>query len=205
MTRSEQTSPAPRGSETFSDELDKHPLTSLGPAFAQPWRQQHPAGLRTVPKVTDSLHALEVSLSEQTLADRDEIHPPIPRGIIVPTWTADQLRLIAANDDLFVAPFRLDGVTTGTPTQTWALVVRGNVYVRAASGPSSRWYQAAVSQGAGQIRVAGQYIDVTFEAAGDADEKAIDDAYEAKYPGSSAVPIMQGDGPKAAAVRIQPR
>ena len=30
-------------------------------------------------------------------------------------------------------------------------------------------------------------------------------ADEAKYPGSSAVPVMQADGPKAAAVRIAPR
>ena len=47
-------------------------------------------------------------------------------------------------------------------------------------------------------------VDVAFEPAGTDDEAAIDAAYEAKYPGSSAVPIMQGDGPKAAAVRISP-
>lgn len=47
--------------------------------------------------------------------------------------------------------------------------------------------------------------DVTFEPSGDADAASIDAAYEAKYPGSSAVPIMQADGPKAAAVRIAPR
>ncbi len=33
----------------------------------------------------------------------------------------------------------------------------------------------------------------------------IDAAYEAKYSGSSAVPIIQGDGPKSATVRISPR
>jgi Uncharacterized protein conserved in bacteria (DUF2255) len=51
-------------------------------------------------------------------------------------WPADQLKAIAENDDLFVSPFREDGVTHGTPTQTWALVVGGNVYVRAALAPS---------------------------------------------------------------------
>jgi hypothetical protein len=34
---------------------------------------------------------------------------------------------------------------------------------------------------------------------------AIDAGYEAKYPGSTAVPIMQGTGPRSATVRIVPR
>ncbi len=32
-------------------------------------------------------------------------------------WSADDLRAIAENDDLFVSPFREDGTTYGTPTQ----------------------------------------------------------------------------------------
>jgi hypothetical protein len=120
-------------------------------------------------------------------------------------WTADQLKAIAANDDFFVSPFREDGTTFGRPTQTWALVVDGNVYVRAANGPTSHWYQAAITQKAGRVRVAGQYYDVTFEDAGDESESAIDAAYEAKYPRSPAVLTMQGEGPKSASVRISPR
>jgi hypothetical protein len=120
-------------------------------------------------------------------------------------WSADQLKAINENKDLYVSPFREDGTTYGTPTQTWALVVGGNVYVRAANGQNSRWYQAAVARKAGRVRVAGQYYDVVFEPAGDDDADAIDAAYEKKYPGSSAVPIMQGAGPKSASVRISPR
>ncbi len=120
-------------------------------------------------------------------------------------WSADQLAKVEENDDLFVSPFREDGTTYGTPTQTWALVVDGKVYVRAANGQASRWYQAAMTQKGGRVRVGGTFINVTFEAAGSDDEAAIDAAYEFKYPGSSAVPIMQGDGPKSASVRISPR
>lgn len=120
-------------------------------------------------------------------------------------WSADQLKAITENQDLYVCPFREDGTTYGTPTQTWGLVVGGNVYVRAANGQNSRWYQAAVARKAGRVRVASQYYDVVFEPAGDDDADAIDAAYEAKYPGSSAVPIMQGPGPKSASVRISPR
>jgi hypothetical protein len=120
-------------------------------------------------------------------------------------WSPDQLATIEENDDLFVSPFREDGTTYGTPTQTWALVVDGKVYVRAASGPSSSWYRAAVTQGAGRVRVAGEDYDVVFEPAGKENEGSIDAAYEAKYPGSSAVPVMQGLGPKSASVRVSPR
>lgn len=62
-----------------------------------------------------------------------------------------------------------------------------------------------MTQGTGRVRVAGQYYDVIFEAAGEENEAAIDAAYEAKYRGSSAVPIMQSAGPKSASVRISPR
>jgi hypothetical protein len=53
--------------------------------------------------------------------------------------------------------------------------------------------------------VGGTFYEVTFEASGRTDEAAIDAAYEAKYPGSSAVETMQAEGPKSAAVRITPR
>lgn len=121
------------------------------------------------------------------------------------TWAPETISAIETHDDLYVSPFREDGTTYGTPTQTWALVVDGEVYVRAANGVESRWYQAAITQKAGRIRVSGTFYPVAFEAVTDAPDDAIDAAYEAKYPGSSAVPIMQADGPKAATVRISPR
>lgn len=124
------------------------------------------------------------------------------------TWSVEQLALIEETHSFYVAPFREDGITYGTDTETWALVVDGSVYVRAASGPVSRWYRAAITQKAGRVRVADQYFDVTFEDSGTDHESDIDDAYEAKYGSheeSFAVPIMQGEGPKAAAVRITRR
>ncbi len=121
------------------------------------------------------------------------------------SWSKDDLNAIEANDDLFVSPFREDGTTYGTPTQTWALVIDGDVYVRAANGQESRWYQAALSQKAGRVRVADKNYEVTFEPAAEDVSDAIDAAYEEKYSGSSAVPIMQGEGPKSATVRISPR
>jgi hypothetical protein len=121
------------------------------------------------------------------------------------SWTPADLDLISRTADLYVSPFRDDGITYGTPTQTWALVVDGQVYVRAANGPISSWYQAAISQGAGRVRVADQDHEVTFAKAPAGMADAIDAAYDDKYPGSSAVPVMQADGPQSATVLITPR
>ena len=113
--------------------------------------------------------------------------------------------MISRNADLYVSPFRDDGVTYGTPTQTWALVVEGNVYVRAANGPASSWYRAAITQGAGRVRVEDRVYEVTFTEAPSDVADAIDAAYEDKYFGSPAVPVMQADGPKSSTVVITPR
>jgi hypothetical protein len=120
-------------------------------------------------------------------------------------WTTVELTLIDTTPDLYVSPFREDGSTYGTPTRTWALVVDGNVYVRAANGTASSWYQAAIAQKAGRVRVDGNDYEVAFEQAPTEVNSAIDAAYEEKYPGSSAVPIMQAEGPTAATVLIRRR
>ena len=126
-------------------------------------------------------------------------------GPIMNSWNEDDLWAIAESHDLYISPFREDGTTYGTPTLVWPLVVDGEVYVRAANGQQSSWYVAAVSQKAGRIRVGGKDYEVTFEPAGNETASGVDAAYEAKYNGSSAVPIMQGAGPKSATVRISPR
>jgi hypothetical protein len=65
------------------------------------------------------------------------------------SWNEDDLRLIAESHDLYIAPLREDGITYGTPTLVWPLVVDGEVYVRAAIGQQSGWYLAAMNQKAG--------------------------------------------------------
>ena len=72
-------------------------------------------------------------------------------------------------------------------------------------GTAASWYLAALSQNAGRIRVGDKDYEVMFEPGGNETARAIDAAYEEKYNGSSAVPIMQGGGPKSATVRISPR
>lgn len=78
-------------------------------------------------------------------------------------WAPDELETIASSDDLHISPFREDGVTYGTPTWSWSVVVDDAVYVRAYDGKQSRWYQAAVQQRAGRMQAAGVTRAVVFE------------------------------------------
>jgi hypothetical protein len=121
------------------------------------------------------------------------------------TWLKDELRTIAEADDLYISPLREDGVTYGTPTWIWSVAVDDALYVRAYHGQSSRWYQAAMRQGAGRITAAGMTKEVTFEPVEGAINDCIDDAYRAKYRGSPYLGSMIGQRARAATVKVVPR
>src|SRR5438093_12108448 len=78
-------------------------------------------------------------------------------------WKPEELRRIAEPDDRHISPFREDGVTYGTPTWIWSVVVDDGLYVPGYNGQQSRWYQAAIRQKAGRIRAAGMTKAVRFE------------------------------------------
>lgn len=121
------------------------------------------------------------------------------------SWTKDELMRIAETDDLHVAPFREDGVTYGTTTWIWSVVVEDQLYVRPYNGSSSRWYKAAMSQKAGRITAAGLTKEVGYEPVEESLHDRIDDAYRVKYKGSPYLPPMIGSRVRAATVRITPR
>ncbi|MBN9631829.1 MAG: DUF2255 family protein [Actinobacteria bacterium] len=121
-------------------------------------------------------------------------------------WTTDELQAIAATDDFHIAPFRADGITLGTPTWIWSVVVDGHVYVRAYNGTASRWYQSARTQGAGRITAGGVEKDVAFTlVTDDLLNDSVDGAYEAKYGSSPYFPPMVTAKTRAATVRVDPR
>lgn len=120
-------------------------------------------------------------------------------------WPEEEIRSIAATDDLHIAPFRDDGTTYGTLTWIWSVVVDGALYVRAYNGESSTWYQAAVKQKAGRISAAGMTKEVTFEPVDDAVSGRIDDAYRAKYKSSPYLASMVGPRAQSASIKIVPR
>ena len=120
-------------------------------------------------------------------------------------WSADELRQIAVTDDLHISPFREDGVTYGTLTWIWSVVVDDALYVRGYNGQQSRWYQAAIRQKAGRIRAAGMTKDVAFEPVEGPINDRIDEAYRAKYTGSPYLKPMIGARARAATVRVLTR
>ncbi|HWJ25145.1 MAG TPA: DUF2255 family protein [Flavisolibacter sp.] len=96
-------------------------------------------------------------------------------------FSKENILKIAVADDLHIAPFREDGVTYGTPTWIWSVVVDDELYVRAYHGKASRWYKAAVHQKAGRIQVAGLTKEVDFEPVEGSLNDRIDEAYRVKY------------------------
>ena len=121
------------------------------------------------------------------------------------TWSRDELRKIAEADDLHISPFREDGVTYGTLTWIWSVVVDGALYVRACNGNNSRWYKAAALQKAGRITVAGITKEVTFEPVDGPINDRIDDAYREKYQESPYLKPMIGARARSATIKVVPR
>jgi hypothetical protein len=120
-------------------------------------------------------------------------------------WPKDELRKIAAADDLHISPLREDGKTYGTPTWIWSVAVDDGLYVRAYNGRNSRWYQAAIRQKAGRITAAGMTKEVSFERVDGPINEPIDGAYKPKYKGSDYLAPMIGKGARAATIKIIPR
>lgn len=120
-------------------------------------------------------------------------------------WPAGDLRKMVESDDLHIAPFREDGITYGTPTWIWSVVVDGELYVRAYNGRDSRWYKSAMRERAGRIMAAGIISDVHFDPVDGTINGRIDDAYRAKYRGSPYLNAMIAQRAREATVRIAPR
>jgi hypothetical protein len=120
-------------------------------------------------------------------------------------WPQDELQRIARTDDLHISPLREDGVTYGTPTWIWSVVVGGKLFVRAYNGQSSRWHKAAMRQKAGSITAAGMTREVVFQPADIEVQDAIDAAYRAKYGSSPYLKPMIASQAQSATVEISPR
>jgi hypothetical protein len=120
-------------------------------------------------------------------------------------WSPEVFADLDRLDDLRVAPFRPDGVTPGTPTWIWAVVVDGRLYVRPYNGARSRWYQAAAAQRAGQVTVAGVTHEVAFEPAAAGVLDVVDDAYRVTYAGSPYLPRMIAARTRETTLEILPR
>ncbi|HBS41672.1 MAG TPA: DUF2255 domain-containing protein [Oceanospirillales bacterium] len=119
-------------------------------------------------------------------------------------WNADTINTIDSKDDLHVSPLRADGRTYGTPTRVWCVTLDDALYIRAYSGTSSSWYQAALQHPEGRIRAAGQIFDVRYEPVDPAENDRIDEAYRQKYSSSSYLKPMISTRARAAGMKLVP-
>lgn len=119
-------------------------------------------------------------------------------------WTLEQLESIATSNDFHVAPFRQDGTTPGTLIWVWAVVVGHVVYVRTGN-PSSRWFAAAIQQGAGHATGGGYAGLVTFDHVIDETVKGrVDAAFTRKYEGDAYFSVDLVQRSRAHIVAITP-
>lgn len=121
------------------------------------------------------------------------------------SWRPEDLEAFAASDDLHVSPSRDDGTTYSTPTWIWSVVVGDALYARAYNGTASRWFRAAVRQGAGRVRLAREDHEVEFAVADPSAISAVDEAHRRKYASSSYLGPMVSPRAQEATVVITPR
>ena len=116
-------------------------------------------------------------------------------------WSPEHLDLIASAQELEIAVHRGDG-TPGSWTPIWVVCADGDVFVRTWYRRSTGWFGRILRTGRARIRVPGVEMDVQAEDVGaDASLRmAVDDAYRAKYGGSSADRMV---GDEAAATTLQ--
>ena len=136
-----------------------------------------------------------------TLAQTRSLEPLTQK---LPTWRATDLEFITQAEDFYVAPYRDNHVTLGTPNWTWSVAVDGELYVRAYNGIRASWYQAAVRERAGQITAAGMKKLVAFEPVQGEINERIDAAYRARYGNSRYLDAMLSARASAATLRIRP-
>ena len=123
------------------------------------------------------------------------------------TWTNDELRTIAAAEELELASVNRDG-TLGNAVTIWVVRVGDDLYVRSWKGDAGAWFRATQVRHAGHIEADGVGKDVTFVADTDDDvNNRIDGAYRAKYRRHSGrhVDPMVAPTARATTIMLVPR
>jgi hypothetical protein len=122
---------------------------------------------------------------------------------VTAAWTPEELAALGAAEKLEVAPARPDG-SLRPPTRIWVVRVGGRLYVRSWRGRSGRWLDAALATHAGRVSGGGLEHDVEFVEVESAVDDAVDDAFRAKYRGSSYLEAMLRPEARATTLELVP-
>ncbi|WP_370369409.1 DUF2255 family protein [Catenulispora sp. GP43] len=113
------------------------------------------------------------------------------------SWTPDELALLAGRQSLILTV----GDEASDEVEIGMVVVDDQLYVRAYSGPRSRWYQASREHGRGRIRIDDVVRDVTLHTDDPGPLEQIDQAFIAKY-GTAAAGLVTSTAAREATIRI---
>lgn len=92
----------------------------------------------------------------------------------------ETLALLDESIEVDIRTPRRDGSISSRPI--WVVVVDGEAYVRSYRGESGAWYRRARADGAATLSDGDRTFDVGVEAAGgDELDRAVSDAFRAKY------------------------
>jgi hypothetical protein len=127
---------------------------------------------------------------------------------VATTWAPDQLKQIAAAEELHISTWRGDG-TLRREVPVWVVCAGDQVYVRTWYRRDDGWFGHAVASRRARVSVPGLEADVAIEdVGGDQTElrASVDAAYRAKYGryGEASVDRMVGDDAAAATLRLIP-
>jgi hypothetical protein len=123
------------------------------------------------------------------------------------TWTSDELRKIAAAEELELASAGAGGMSRH-PVTIWVVRVADDLFVRSWKGRASAWYRASQARGEGHIQAGGVDKDVTFVPENDDGvNDRIDAAYRMKYQsqGPRWVDPMVSAQARTATLKLVPR
>jgi hypothetical protein len=103
----------------------------------------------------------------------------------MPDWTETELSAIGGAYELEIASRRHDG-SLSPRVPIWAVRVGEDIFIRSVNGPDATWYRNTRTRPTGRIRSGGIERDVSFAPADAQLEDRIDEAYRAKFGGSSS-------------------
>ena len=120
-------------------------------------------------------------------------------------WTDDELRRIGDAEELEIAAVRRDG-TRRDAVPIWVVRAGEDLYVRAASVPSSGWHKVVRASGRARIDAGGVNLEVAVE---DAEPRVLDDvdaSYRRKYGRYASIVDSISDAEhRATTLRLVPR
>jgi hypothetical protein len=120
-------------------------------------------------------------------------------------WTSEELRKIAATDELRIQPRRCDG-TLQKPVIIWVVLVGDDLYVRSVRGRTSGWFRGAQVRHEARVLAGGVEKDVTLIETEDTND-AVDTAFRSKYHryAKGIVNSIVSEQARGAALKLVPR